>query len=285
MIEIPDPDSVEGVADWVELSISVSGNRLSKALVASAIEGAAGQEPAEAFISSVWRELSCRQQLYARSFFRVEDYIIESQLNTEAPLDYLTCLLLSLYGVQGNTHLPGKLFERLVRAAMERYLSGKAVVFGWPFDDNDGSSEEKESVIKRKVKKLANDVGEKFYETPAPRFKDRGVDVIGWVPFSDKRSGQVVILLQCAAGHRWVDKLPVPVDAWCQYIHWASNPIKAFAVPCIINERDWHENSKDKGIIFDRIRILNLLPDGVEEKTLHDELRSWVAQQLSELSA
>ena len=55
--------------------------------------------------------------------------------------------------------------------------------------------------------------------------------------------------LQCAAGHNWRDKLPVPVDAWLQYIHWACNPLKAFAVPCVVDEKDWHEMSKDKGIL------------------------------------
>ena len=76
MINIPDPNSVTGVADWVELSISVANNSFSKAAVASAIEGVAGEEPSEGFITSVWRELERRQRLYSRLFFRVEARLI-----------------------------------------------------------------------------------------------------------------------------------------------------------------------------------------------------------------
>jgi len=284
MIEIPDPDSTSSVADWVELRISITGNRVSKATAASAIEGARGEEPPEAFLSSVWRELNHRQQLYLRPYFNVEDRIVEPQFETQPPPEYLACLLLSLFGVPGNTQLSAKLFEKLTCEAMGRYLSGHAIVFGWPSGVDDNAEDEKESVIKRKIKKLADELNERFCEAPAARFKDRGIDVIGWIPFSDRRPGQVVILLQCAAGHDWKNKLAVPLDAWLQYIHWARDPLKAYAVPCVVDERDWHEMSRDKGILFDRVRILNLLSDGIRDEALSEQLISWVTDQLSDLN-
>ena len=283
MIELPDPDSMETVADWVELTLSIGDDQISKAEISSAIEGLAGKEPGEAFIASIWRELARRQNLYTWPYFKVEDYIIEAQFSSEPLTQYVACLLLSLYGVQGSTQVPGKLFERLVRLAMTNYLSGNAVIFGWPFEDVE-AEKDKEPAITRKIKKLAYDLGERFYEAPDARYKDRGVDVIGWIPFKDRRSGQVIVLLQCAAGHNWEDKLPVPIEAWRQYIHWASNPIPAFAVPCVVNERQWHDMSKDKGILFDRVRILNLLPSDLPEKPLSDELRTWVDKQIKDMS-
>src|SRR5436190_627414 len=36
--------------------------------------------------------------------------------------------------------------------------------------------------------------------------KDEGVDSIAWRPFLDRRPGQKIILLQCAAGSDWKDK-------------------------------------------------------------------------------
>ena len=282
MIEIPYPDSIPGVADWVELIISIKGNGVSKATVASAIEGATGEEPSEALLASIWRALDYRQQLYSRPFFKLEDRTVEPQSESQPPCEYLACLLLSLFGVQGDTQLAAKLFERLTCEAIGRYLSGSGVVFGWP-SDKDGTENEGESKIKRKIEKVANELKERFCEAPPARFNDRGLDVIGWIPFSDERSGQVVVLLQCAAGHNWRDKLSVPIDAWLQYVHWACNPLRAFAVPCVVDERDWHEMSKDKGILFDRVRILNLLSDGIGDQILDNELHSWVTNQLADL--
>ena len=102
MINIPDPNSVTGVADWVELSISVDNNSLSKAAVASALEISGGNEPPEMFIASVWRELERRQYLYTRSLYCVEDRTVKPETD-EQPPEYLICLLLSLFGVQGDT--------------------------------------------------------------------------------------------------------------------------------------------------------------------------------------
>ena len=82
MIEIPDPHSIPGVADWVELSVSITGNGVSKATVASAIEGASGEEPSEALLTSIWRALDYRQQLYWRHFFKVEERTVEPQFES-----------------------------------------------------------------------------------------------------------------------------------------------------------------------------------------------------------
>jgi hypothetical protein len=282
MIEIPDPGSITEVADWVELSISILGNSFSKANVSSAIESAVGEEPSEGFIVGVWRELERRQQLYSRLFFRVEDRLIEPESNYQ-PSEYLACLLLSLYGGQGSVHHPAKLFERISCEAISHYLCGQALVFGWPFDPNEQSDEEEESRIKRKIRSVAEALGEKFSEAPPAIFKDRGLDVVGWIPFIDRRSSQIVVLMQSTVEQNWKKKLPVPLDAWCQYIHWGCSPVRAFAIPRVINEREWHEVSVDKGILFDRVRIVNSLSDGVQDAAFGQELSAWVEQRLSDL--
>lgn len=282
MIELPDPDSARRVADWIELSVSVSKERLSKAEVSSAIESAAGTEPVESFISDVWRELEYRHRLYANPTFEVGERTIEPQPGVEASVEYLACLILSLFGVQGTTRDPGKLFERITSKAVEEYLSGNAFVFGWPAPPGAEPGNE-ESQIKRKIRKVAEDLGERFIESPPARFKDRGVDVIGWIPFLKGRSSQLVLLIQCYAGQDWKGKLPVPLESWYQYIHWGFNPVRGFAVPRVIPERDWHEGSTDMGILFDRARIVNLIPTDAYDPVLAEDLNTWVREQLAEL--
>lgn len=284
MIQLPNPDSIQRVADWIELNVSLSAERFSKTQVSSAIENLTGAEPRESFITDIWRELDHRHRQYREPTFEVGERTIEPRAEVEASVEYLTCLILSLFGVRGTTRVPGKLFERIASRAVKGYLSGKATVFGWPAPP-DAEEGDDESQIKRKIRKVAEDLGERFAEAPPARFNDRGVDVIGWIPFLEGRSSQIVLLLQCYAGQDWKQKIQVPLASWCQYIHWSFNPIAGFAVPRIISERDWHEGSTDKGLLFDRARIVNLLSRDTYDPALADELTAWVQVQIADLEA
>lgn len=283
MIQLLDPTSAARVADWIELTVATTQEHVSKAEVGSILEGAAGSEPSEAFLTDIWRQLEYRQTLYQNPTFKVIDRLVEPVPGTRISPEYLACLVWSMVGVQGNTQQPGKLFERITRKAVEEYLSGQAIVFGWPFEP-EIEGEDEESQIKRKIRRVAEELKERFVEAPPARFNDRGVDVIGWIPFYERRTGQLVLLVQCTAGD-WKSKLPVPLDNWCQYIHWTRDPIKGFAVPSIIGDKDWHERSREKGIMFDRARIINLLPQDRFDPDLATEVENWVREQLNDLTA
>jgi hypothetical protein len=70
--------------------------------------------------------------------------------------------------------------------------------------------------------------------------------------------------------------------AWKKYIHWASEPIPGMVVPCVINERAWPNQSDDYGLLFDRVRLMNLLQGGLNDPELETELQAWVHNQLEE---
>jgi hypothetical protein len=130
---------------------------------------------------------------------------------------------------------------------------------------------------------------ERFIEAPAIRYKDRGVDIIAWKHFeepdhSDSRSCQFVVLSQCAAGHNWRDKTrELPMGSWVQYLHWANVPMTGFAVPCVIDDDLWHDVAREvEGLVFDRIRLVNLLPKGVQDADLKGELATWLNEQIEE---
>jgi hypothetical protein len=162
-----------------------------------------------------------------------------------------------------------KLFERITRCAVEHYLGGAATIFGW-----DGTGD-----IGARVEHLANTLGEQFAIAPRARYKDRGVDVVGWRSF-DKRSGQLVLLTQCAAGFNWISKSAVPHRAWEQYIHWAAQPNLALAIPSIVPADDWHDRCLDLGVLFDRARLMNLIANGCDDTKLEKELSGWIDEQL-----
>jgi hypothetical protein len=277
MIGIIDYSSAESVADWVELVILTEGISISRTQLASEYEASSGSEPPEEFISDVWCELSYRQRMFEHAPFSVEDSTIDPSPVLSVRPEYLACVLLSVYGVPSSAQYITDLFEQVTRSALEVYTAGQAIVVGWHGVDG-------EQAIADRIKKIANTIGERFCEPPQRKYKDRGVDVAGWRPFNDSRSGKVVLLVQCAAGRHWKDKLPVPLDAWCEYIHWACRPISGFAVPCVVGRGDWHDYSKDKGLLLDRVRIANLLYDRKIDNTLFVGVAKWVSYMVNLVS-
>lgn len=276
MIELPDPKSSSAVADWIELHLATSADAISKLELFSIVEHASGKEPSENFINNIWIELLNRQERYCNPLFRVFDKRVESKENAGSNIEYIVCLILSLFGVPEEFQNGPKLFERLSAEVIKRYLNGEVFIFGWP------PLEDTPSSIAERVKSACDCLQENFVESPAARYNDRGVDLISWIPFLDSRSSQCVILAQCASGTNWKEHAPLPMKSWEQYIHWACNPIEAFFVPCIVPDKLWHDVSKDNGVLFDRIRIMNLLGAGIEDQQLRDELRDWEEQQLQE---
>ena len=270
MVELPDPESSEVIADWVELQLILGNERMSRHEVSSAIEAATGDEPDDVLLIDVWLELTRRQELYASAWFAVDGFGIES-LSTDktdalAIAAYKTCLLLSLLGAKGQV-VP-KLFERLTCCAISNFW-GKAIPWG-----NTGGG------MSLRMPKLCTEMNEIFSHSPPPESYDRGVDVVGWKPFQDKRSGQLVVLVQCAAGGDWKTKRPAPLTAWCQYIHWASPPIIALAVPRIVETMLWHKQSTDVGLLLDRARLINLIDSSCSDKKLLNDLNKWINSQL-----
>lgn len=274
MIPIPNPDSALSVADWVELAVVTTEQVLSKMRISRFIEQQTGGEPDEAFLSDIWRELSKRETLYVQRPFKIDSISVETCADFSTKIPYMTCLLMSLLGVTRSK--TAKLFERMTAVAVKKYLRGEAVVFGWPVKTGGRSS------IRDRVIELTGRLNERFVESPRAKYKDRGVDVVGWKPFEEQRSSQIVVLLQCAAGQDWRSKTTeLPIGSWEQYIRWACNPITAFAVPCIISDALWHDVSREAGILFDRVRITNLLSNETLDKSLEKELAQWVSAELS----
>jgi len=280
MIKIPEPDSCTVVADWIELYVATTGETISKAKLSSLLEDSSGEETRESFISDIWRELNNRKKLYKNIPFVIDEYAIEPAEDQQPKIAYIACLLIALYGPVNSSINVAKLFERLSCLAVKQYLDGEGIVFGWPLEPGEETS------IRERIIQVASRLNERYVESPRETYKDRGVDVIAWKPFSESRTSQVIILLQCASGKDWRNKTTdLPINAWEQYIHWSNNPIKAFAVPCVIPSRDWHEVSKEGGILFDRIRITNLIGAlESKDKCFAGEVAAFIKNRLEEAS-
>jgi len=282
MLALEDADDSERIADWVELELSLGEPSFSMSKLGSIIRDASGVEPSEAKASDVWLQLKARIALYLPRFFEVSgDLVTRRDDVVDGRLEYDACLFFSLYGApQGSNP---KLFERMAAEAIGRHIDGPFFVFGWP------ALEGIEKAIAARVRQVSELLRERFVEEPGVRYKDRGVDIIAWKPFLEpdelnRRSGQLVVLSQCAAGHDWRKKTrELPMGSWSQYLHWAANPIPAFAVPCVINEELWHDVAREvEGLVFDRVRLVNYLARGVQDDNLKNALTAWRDERIDE---
>ncbi|GAB1232067.1 hypothetical protein UT4_05330 [Ferrigenium sp. UT4] len=275
MFELPEADDAQRVADWIELELALERESISKAWLTSFIEQSVGEQPSESFLSDIWRVLGDRACKYRHPRFAVESNLVCRTETTEPIEPYVACLLFSLYSINQRRNDP-KLFERLLALCIKEYLGGESYVFGWPPHGDVPAN------IELRVRDVCARTNEKFAEAPQSRYKDRGVDVISWKPFFENtdvhRSSQIIVLSQCAIGGDWRSKTgQIPLDAWKQYIHWANQPIKAFAVPMVIHDDLWHDISTEAGLLFDRIRIVNYVPLPFPDISLMEEIRSWIS--------
>jgi len=284
MLTLDDADDSERVADWIELELSLGEVSFSRSRVNAIIRDASGDEPSEADISDIWRHLRRRGGLYSPQFFEIQgDVVARRDDVVEGRLEYEVCLFFSLYGASAQAGANPKLFERMSAEAIGHHINGPVFVFGWPV------LPDVQTAIAARVQQAAELLRERFVEAPAARYKDRGVDIISWLPFAEpdhanRRSGQLVVLSQCAAGHDWRAKThELPMASWIQYIHWASDPIPGFAVPCVITDDIWHDVTREvKGLVFDRVRLIRHLPQGVSSPDLKSDLETWRGEQIEE---
>jgi hypothetical protein len=284
MLTLDDAEGPELVADWLELELSLGEESFSKSKVSSIIRDTSGIEPSEAFVSDVWRHMRARGALYTSQFFEVNgDVVVRRNDVVEGRLEYEVCLFFSLYGASSQTGSDPKLFERISAEAIGHHVDGPVFVFGWPV------LPDVQTAIAARVQQVSDLLRERFVVAPATRYKDRGVDIISWRPFAEpthatRRSGQLVLLSQCAAGHDWRKKTrELPMASWTQYIHWATDPMPGFAVPCVIGNDLWHDVAREvEGLVFDRVRLMSHLPQGVQDAGLKVALETWRAEQIEE---
>jgi len=262
---IENPNSINGVADWIEFYTITLNESLSKSELSSYIEEASGSEPDQAFIDDIWLELERRLFLYGSP----SPFLLEAREVTPSNLawsdipEYIACLILSIDGNAVDSVKTGKLFERLSSKAVSNYFNGHSIIYGHP--------------SRQTVRSIATLMSETFISEPTSTYKDRGVDIICWKPFNDQRKSQLAVIIQCAAGFNWDQKLlSIPYKAWTQYIHWGTDPLKGFTAPIVINENRFDDIVTDAGIMFDRPRIYrNVQYNFTSDATLMDDLIAW----------
>ncbi len=179
------------------------------------------------------------------------------------------------------------LFERLCREVLTQFFGSHAesIVFGTGAEDELKSFEEK-------VKGLLERINEEGYQFQYPervhhQQKDNGIDLIAFIPFNDSRKGHFMAFGQCKTGTSWRDKLgQMSPETFCNVFlspPLRFRPISIYMVSEACDENWEYLASRALGLLFDRTRIVEFLPDNINED-LYADIQLWV-KGVKEMSA
>lgn len=290
MLEVPSfPDS-ETKADWAELSCLLNGKSVSRSEIESTLEDANAEDVDDA-LDNIWQQIEWRHSRFPRSHpVDASEGRLERTKTWRQALSYTFMLLLTCHAFYQNTRIKGnywketsKLFEKLVTNAVKGYL-GYAINVGAPRQDSvPRNFDNCLDYVCRLIRER------KGLKDPLIHWrKDAGVDVVAWRPFDD-RSGHVILLVQCAAGERWYEKMnEIDPKRWGRLIHFAADPVRALAFPKVYSvsseesESRWLDYSSSGGILLDRLRIM-AFASVVRERDLRDKMTTWCGEQIARL--
>jgi hypothetical protein len=282
--------------DWIEASLLFATKTVTRSDIVDALREEnvyESQDFASDWVSTLWGELDRRVSLLGagtaikRSGDRAER--VMEWMDRPALSFCITLAMLQHYRTEvvekcGNSYVEqGELFERLSQEslALQRW---KVERVGW--------SKSKAMEIDSKVQALAEAIGDPVIPNgvsnwAAPSAKDGGLDLVAWWPFKDGWGGRPVLLVQCASGENWRDKILTPnLDLWSKLVDFSVKPRRGLTMPFAIEEDEFRRqvNNGQVFLLLDRHRLLQpLYDDGPElpTKALATDLLAWIAPRVA----
>ena len=151
-------------------------------------------------------------------------------------------------------------FEIISFYVLKRYLPNKAIIrqFG-KHSDYTGNA-------KIKIKNLANDLNLEIDSYEIENISDRnnqerGLDIIGWIPFDDNCANMLIILAQCACGKKWYGKQHDTTRYENYYHFYKTLPQHTLFIPYSLinlsaNKFYQSDEVRKKRMVFERRRLL-----------------------------
>ena len=268
-------DCLNNYADFIELLVLFSGSDgVSYGDIQDRFFGELDEnntsetnDQNEAFIDSIYKIIEERIALYKDTYpFDKKDEVIflKKQLLIKQKI-YLFLLLSSSLDIfrSFNAELTTD-FETLCYKVMQLYLPN-AIVKAF------GKNSEYTGSAKVKIKKLAEDLGLQlddydFEQIGDRNSQERGLDIVGWLPFDDHCSNMIIFLGQCACGKQYESKQHDVRRFENYYRYYKTKPQRTLFIPySLINpgkRKFYHSDYIEQGyLLFERKRILGLIED------------------------
>lgn len=225
----------------------------------------------ERWINSIYRILLEREQIYAG------DYPFEFLGNNKIKLKnverlsdknkvYIFLLLASNLSIFSlfEPELTSE-FELVCHQVLTEYLPKHAIVKSF------GKNTSYAGTAIEKIKKLAIDlkveVDDDFLSKISEKGNmERGLDIIGWIPFSDNVANHLSLLCQCACGKEWFNKLTETRRYERYYKFYVNKPNHVMFIPYALidyQRSDFHQGDELSvdTLLFERKRILCYVND------------------------
>ena len=224
----------------------------------------------ELFIDSIFNVISER----VLSFGEFYPFVVKSQgVKLKAGVEqdekmkiYLALLLSSNlnYFPQFEPELTTE-FEEISYRALLNYLpqSPKSIIkqFG-KNTDYIGNAENKITDLAKDLRILINE--DEIFGVVEGN-KERGLDVIGWIPFHDRIPNMLVILAQCSCGKEWYKKQSETERYENYYRFYRLKPIHTMFIPYALAQNHTGFYQRDElapnRLLFERGRILQFIED------------------------
>lgn len=285
-------EEINFYADFVELMILLSstdgitfGDIQDRFFGEKDYGNAEQRDEDEGFLKNIENRLRERVGLFKEDYpfiIRNEDKILtlKPELTGKNKL-YLLLLLSSKLNIfnKFQKYLTND-FEKISYFSLRNFLPNNAIVKEF------GKNTEYTGTAIDKIKNLANDLGLSVKEYELSQVgqrnnQERGLDLIGWIPFEDNCRNKIIYLCQCACGKEYESKQH-DTRRFENYLEfYKTKPQHTMFIPySLINTREgkfYHSDYIEEGyLIFERKRILNYITEtdffeNLESKQLVEE--------------
>jgi hypothetical protein len=270
----------EEVADWLEITALMAADGDASAGDAERELTRLNCRNCESLLGNVFTEIGRREEA-AGGFYGFErgKSSVKVRDSAENYGTYLFCLGLSSLGWKLRRNAPNNpwlLFEQVSALAAESYLGGEVLIFG----TSSRVGKKAKNVFRSNVNALAVALreGEGFGPTKTFSTKDSRLDIVAWKPFSDRRSSQIILFGQCAAGADWRTGKLTELDPdvfWDQWFLRAkvSTLIRTVFIPHrMFDDEEWKLRATAARLLFDRCRVTAHAHEKVNSIGLKDRL-------------
>lgn len=248
------------------------------------------QKKTDEILTEIDRRREAASQRYP---FRVQGNGIEI-VERGDPVYWTYCYLLfcTWFNMQVDRTMAGVdgslLFEKFSALVAKKYFGKRAEVLVFGTSAQGGFIE--------KVNTLCRALGEgaEFENkdrVPPIQIKDDKLDVVVWKSFADKNVSKLIGFGQCKTGTTWRSDYSLTQlrpGSFCR--KWfkrmpAHTPARMFFVADTFDLDTWYRHSIDAGIIFDRFRLMDYMPDNGEfEDEVYTYLVKWASEAVQRIS-
>lgn len=191
----------------------------------------------------------------------------------------LLCTRIKMTGLTGSN----RIINNIDGALIFEHLCGEVAIsfFGQNTElDVFGTSKSSPSNFASRLKCLIDRLGEgvNVKEYPGTRPQDDKVDLVVWKASSDRKSSKFIAFGQCKTGTSWINRLSeLDPDNFCK--KWFHNtpivtPVKLFFCAQYFPRNEWDYYARTAGLIFDRFRIVEFLPENLPSDIL-EKIENW----------